>query len=63
MQLKNWLKGRCDMNKGIASWKVRTGGQVKGGAKDIEAGLGKTPSVIVVETLSREGLEICPSGS
>jgi len=36
------------MSKGIAGWKVRPGGQGKVGAKEVEAGLGKTHSMVVV---------------
>lgn len=46
------------MNKGIASGKVRTGGQVKAREKDGEKGLGKTHSMGTVEAGSVGGLKL-----
>lgn len=41
------------MSKRIASWKVRTGGQVKVKVQDVEAGLGKVHSMMGVSTKYR----------
>lgn len=46
------------MNKRIASWKVRTGGQVKAKVEDVEAGLGKVHSLMGVKHRIQSGLEL-----
>lgn len=50
------------MSKRIARWKVGPEGWRKVGAKEVEAGSGKTHSIVVVEALSREGLEVGLTG-